>query len=113
MALNQGTGQRLTENKSPSRKVNELDNRGSHFYLALYWSGALANQTEDAGLQDRFAPMFQQLAAAQETILAELNTVQGNPVDLGGYYPPDSEKVASAMRPSPTFNAIVDGITAT
>ena len=81
--------------------MNELENRGSQSYVALYWSGALANQTEDAGLQDRFAPFFQQLAAAQETILAELITAQGTPVDLGGYYQPDSEKVASVMRPSP------------
>ena len=93
--------------------MNERDNRDRHFYLALYWSGALANQTKDAGLQDRFAPFFQQLAAAQKTILAELNTAQGNPVDLGGYYQRDSEKVGSVRRPSPTFNAIVDGITAT
>ena len=112
-ALNRATGQLLTQNKSPSRKVNELDNRGSHFYLALYWSEALANQTEDTELQARFAPIFQQLADAEKTILAELDAAQGNPVDLGGYYQPDSEKVTSAMRPSPTFNAIVDGITAT
>ena len=93
--------------------MNELDNRGSHFYLALYWSEALANQTEDTELQARFAPIFQQLADAEETILTELDAAQGNPVDLGGYYQPDREKVTSAMRPSPTFNAIVDGITAT
>ncbi|MEE3373332.1 MAG: NADP-dependent isocitrate dehydrogenase [Planctomycetota bacterium] len=111
--LNQATGQLLTQNKSPSRKVNELDNRGSHFYLALYWSEALANQTNDADLRERFAPICQALADAKETILAELNAAQGNPVDLGGYYQPDREKVVCAMRPSPTFNAIVDGVTAT
>ena len=110
--LNQATGQLLTQNKSPSRKVNELDNRGSHFYLALYWSEALGRQTQDTSLRDRFAPVSQQLADAEVTILAELNAAQGSPVDLGGYYQPDTEKVASSMRPSPTFNAVVDGISA-
>ena len=110
--LNQATGQLLTQNKSPSRKVNELDNRGSHFYLALYWSEALGRQTQDTSLRDRFAPVSQQLADAEATILAELNAAQGSPVDLGGYYQPDTEKVASSMRPSPTFNAVVDGISA-
>ena len=92
--------------------MNELDNRRSHFYLALYWSGAFANPPEDARVQDRFAPLFEQLADAEETILAEFDAAQRKPVGLGGYYPPDREKVTTVMRPSPTFNAIVDGITA-
>ena len=108
--LNQATGQLLTENKSPSRKVTELDNRGSHFYLALYWAQALATQTEDTSLQERFRQVSEQLGQAEATILAELNEVQGSPVDLGGYYQPDAERVGQAMRPSSTFNAIVDGL---
>ena len=103
--LDTATGRLLTEDKSPSRKVNELDNRGSHFYLALYWAQELANQTADAAFAARFAPLAKQLADAEQTILAELNAVQGRPIDIGGYYFPDPDKASAAMRPSATFNA--------
>ena len=103
-ALNSAIGIFLDENKSPSRKVNELDNRGSHFYLALYWSEALASQTTDAGLKDHFSPLAQSLRANEEKIVKELNDAQGNPVDLGGYYLLDEDKTVAAMRPSTTFN---------
>ena len=95
----------LTENKSPSRKVNELDNRGSHFYLALYWAEALAAQDTDADLKARFAPLAEALAANEEKIATELIECQGSSMDIGGYYRPDGEKLAAAMRPSETFNA--------
>ncbi|MBM4438877.1 MAG: NADP-dependent isocitrate dehydrogenase [Candidatus Rokubacteria bacterium] len=100
----------LDQDKSPSRKVGELDTRGSHFYLALYWAEALAAQTQDAELQARFSKVARQLAENEATIVAELNGAQGKPVDLGGYYRPSPERASKAMRPSPTFNAIVDGI---
>ena len=103
-ALNSAIGIFLDENKSPSRKVNELDNRGSHFYLALYWSEALASQTTDQGLKDHFSPLAQSLRANEEKIVQELNDAQGNPVDLGGYYLLDEDKAVAAMRPSTTFN---------
>ena len=100
----------LDSDKSPSRKVGELDTRGSHFYLALYWAEALAAQSEDRELQARFAAVARQLRASESTIVAELNAAQGRPVDLGGYYRPDPDLASKAMRPSPTFNAIVDAI---
>ena len=103
--LDAATGQVLDHGRSPSRKVHELDNRGSHFYLALYWAQALAAQTGDAELAATFAPLAEQLAAAEDTIVAELNDVQGQPVDIGAYYRPDEVKVTAAMRPSATFNA--------
>ena len=106
--LDAATGTLLIEGKSPKRKVGELDNRGSHFYLALYWARELAKQTEDAELAAAAKPIAEELEAQEETILAELNGVQGSPVDLGGYYAPDMEKVTSVMRPSATLNAIVD-----
>ena len=106
--LDAATGTLLIEGKSPKRKVGELDNRGSHFYLALYWARELAKQTEDAELAAAAKPIAEELGAQEETILAELNGVQGSPVDLGGYYAPDMEKVTSVMRPSATLNAIVD-----
>ena len=106
-ALNSAIGIFLDENKSPSRKVNELDNRGSHFYLALYWSEALASQTTDAGLKDHFSPLAQSLRANEEKIVHELNDAQGNPVDLGGYYLLDEDKAVAAMRPSQTLNSIL------
>jgi isocitrate dehydrogenase len=84
-----------------------LDNRGSHFYLALYWAQALVAQSEDSVLQARFRPVAAQLAAAQARIVEELNAAQGAPVDIGGYYHPDPAKCAAAMRPSATFNAIL------
>jgi isocitrate dehydrogenase len=103
--LDHATGQALEENRSPSREVGELDNRGSHFYLALYWAQALAEQSEDAQLAERFAPLAQQLADNEETIVSELAVVQGSPVDIGGYYRPDPERAEAAMRPSDTLNA--------
>ncbi|MDQ8207033.1 NADP-dependent isocitrate dehydrogenase [Coraliomargarita sp. SDUM461003] len=95
----------LTENKSPSRKVNELDNRGSHFYLALYWAEALAAQDKDAELKARFAPLAEALAANEAKIVDELNSAQGVAMNIGGYYRPVLEKAQAAMRPSETFNA--------
>jgi isocitrate dehydrogenase len=102
--LDRATGSVLEENRSPSRKVSELDNRGSHFYLALYWARELADQTTDSEVAERFAPLADRLAADEETIVSELAAVQGAPVDVGGYYRPDPDKVAAAMRPSATFN---------
>jgi isocitrate dehydrogenase len=104
-ALDETTGTLLETGKSPSRKVNELDNRGSHFYLALYWAQALARQTEDTELAAVFAPLADRLAAGEETIVAELNGVQGKPVELGGYYYVDKAKTDDVMRPSKTLNA--------
>ena len=103
--LGQANAKFLEERKSPSRVVNELDNRGSHFYLALYWAQALAEQTEDADLQARFAKLAQELAENEAEILDELMAAQGKPVDMGGYYFPDPEKTGQAMRPSATLNA--------
>jgi len=104
-SLGQANEQFLNENKSPSRKVHELDNRGSHFYLTLYWAQALAAQTEDPALQQRFASLAKTLTEQERVIVDELNAAQGSPVDLGGYYLPDDEKASQAMRPSATFNA--------
>jgi isocitrate dehydrogenase len=106
-ALNQATSKFLIERKSPSRIVNELDNRGSHFYLALFWAQALAEQNKDAALQEPFAKLAQQLAANEATIIAELNHAQGAAVDIGGYYKLDPEKAVAAMRPSQTLNGIL------
>jgi isocitrate dehydrogenase len=100
----------LDSDKSPSRKVGELDTRGSHFYLALYWAEALAAQTEDRELQARFARVARQLGENEGRIVAELNAAQGRPVAIGGYYRPNPDLASKAMRPSPTFNAIVDAI---
>jgi isocitrate dehydrogenase len=108
--LHEANAKFLDSDKSPSRKVGELDTRGSHFYLALYWAQALAAQTEDAELQARFAKVARQLAENEAKIIAELNAAQGRPVDLGGYYRPNPELASKAMRPSPTFNAIVDAV---
>jgi isocitrate dehydrogenase len=109
-ALDRATGRVLEENRSPSRKVGEIDNRGSHFYLALYWAQELAGQAEDPELADRFALLAQRLAADEEKIVAELAEVQGSPIDIGGYYRPDPERVTAAMRPSATFNAALDSL---
>jgi isocitrate dehydrogenase len=103
--LDRATGRLLEEGRSPSRKCGELDNRGSHFYLALYWARELADQDEDDALAERFVVLADELASAEDKIVAELNGVQGEPVDVGGYYRPDPERVAAAMRPSPTLNA--------
>jgi isocitrate dehydrogenase len=108
--LDRANAQFLESNKSPARKVGEIDNRGSHFYLALYWAQALAEQTEDKKLQERFVKVAKQLADNEAKIAAELIGAQGKPVDIGGYYHPDGAKTAKAMRPSPTLNAIVDAI---
>jgi isocitrate dehydrogenase len=102
--LDRATGRVLEEGRSPSRKAGELDNRGSHFYLALYWASALAEQTEDAELAATFAPLAQRLGDDEATIVEELNGVQGEPVEVGGYFRPDPEAAAAAMRPSATFN---------
>ena len=106
--LDTATGGVLNNDRSPSRKVNELDNRGSHFYLALYWAQALAAQTTDADLAATFTPLAEKLAAEEATIVAELNAAQGTPVDFGPYYRPDEAKATAAMRPSPTLNAALD-----
>ena len=107
-ALDDATGALLENGRSPSRKVGELDNRGSHFYIALYWARALAEQTEDTGLAEIFRPLAERLGADEETIVGELNAVQGSPVDLGGYYYVDRAKADEVMRPSATFNAAID-----
>ena len=108
-ALNRATAKFLIERKSPSRKVHELDNRGSHFYLALYWAKALAGQDQDTELKERFAKLARALAANEEAIVGELNGAQGPAVDIDGYYLPDDKMAATAMRPSQTFNSILDG----
>ncbi|MCG6926875.1 MAG: NADP-dependent isocitrate dehydrogenase [Acidobacteria bacterium] len=100
----------LENGRLPSRKVNEIDNRGSTFYLALYWAQALAAQSRDAELKARFAPVAEELARNEAKIVEELLAAQGEPVDLGGYYLPDEALAEAAMRPSPTFNAIIDGM---
>ena len=103
-ALDAATCKFLDNKKSPSRKVNELDNRGSHFYLALYWAQALAEQSDDAELAAKFTSLAESLSSNEETIVAELNDAQGEPADLGGYYQPDDAKASKAMRPSATLN---------
>lgn len=107
--LDEATSRFLKENKSPSRKVKELDNRGSHFYLGLYWAEALAAQTEDAQLKEQFTSVAKAMADGEAAIIQELNAAQGSPVDIGGYYSPDLAKATAAMRPSKTLNAIVGG----
>jgi len=105
--LDKATEKLLNENKSPTRRLGGIDNRGSHFYLALYWAEALAAQDEDADLKAHFAPIAQQLAANEQKIVDELIGVQGSPVDIGGYYLPDDAKASAVMRPSATLNAII------
>ncbi len=107
-ALNQANSDFLNNDKSPSRKAGELDTRGSHFYLAMYWAKALAAQSKDKTLQDTFAPIAQQLTDNENKIVDELNRVQGQPVDIGGYYHSDKNKISSVMRPSQTFNSLID-----
>ena len=106
-ALDDATQRLLETGKSPSRKVGELDNRGSHFYLSLFWAEALASQSDDGELSAHFAPIADQLRAEEATVLAELDAAQGAPVDLGGYYHPDPQRLSVAMRPSRTLNAII------
>ena len=108
--LDRANAKFLESNKSPARKVGEIDNRGSHFYLALYWAQALAEQTQDKNLQARFAKVAKELEQNEAKITSELLSAQGKPVDMGGYYHPHDEKTTKAMRPSPTLNAIVDAI---
>jgi isocitrate dehydrogenase len=109
-ALDEATGKFLDSNKSPSRKVGELDSRGSHFYLAMYWAEALAAQDKDAELKKLFTPVAKALTENEEKIVKELNDAQGSPVDVGGYYRPNDELCFKALRPSATLNAIIDGI---
>ena len=107
-ALDKATEKLLTENKSPTRRLGGIDNRGSHFYIALYWAEALAAQDDDADLKSEFASIAEQLSANEQKIVDELIGVQKNAVDLGGYYQPDDAKAAAAMRPSATMNDIID-----
>ena len=108
--LDAATGRILENDRSPSRKVGGLDNRGSHFYLALYWAEALAAQSKDADLQRIFTPVARMLKEGESTIVSELTSVQGRPVSVGGYYRPDDGLAAEAMRPSATFNRVIDGL---
>ena len=107
-ALDAAIGKLLDNNKSPSRKTGELDNRGSQFYLTMYWAQELANQSEDSELAEHFGPLATTLAEQEDTIVSELNAVQGEAVDIGGYYYPDREKTTAVMRPSKTFNAALE-----
>ncbi len=108
--LDAATGTFLEEDRSPGRALGTIDNRGSHFYLGLYWAQELARQTADPELAAAFAPIAEKLAADEQTIVAELNAVQGHSVDVGGYYHPDAAKVAEVMRPSATLNAVIDAL---
>ncbi|MCA9617673.1 MAG: NADP-dependent isocitrate dehydrogenase, partial [Myxococcales bacterium] len=109
-ALDKATAKYLLENKAPSRKVHQIDNRGSTFYLALYWAEALAAQDADRSLKGRFAALAEALEAAEATIVAELDAAQGSPVDLGGYFWPDTALASAAMRPSATLNAAIEAL---
>ena len=109
-ALNKANGEFLNNNKSPSRKVGELDTRGSHFYLGMYWARALADQDQDAALKDKFMPLAAQLSENESKIVDELNSVQSRSVDIGGYYQPDPAKTEAIMRPSNTLNQLIDQI---
>ncbi|WP_077490369.1 NADP-dependent isocitrate dehydrogenase [Sinomonas mesophila] len=109
-ALDRATATFLLENKSPGRKLGTIDNRGSHFYLALYWAQELAGQSEDAALAAAFRPVAEALTSQEKTIVDELLAVQGSPADIGGYYRPDAAKASAVMRPSATLNGIVDGL---
>jgi isocitrate dehydrogenase len=111
--LSEATAKYLKNNNSPSRKANELDNRGSSFYLTLYWAEALAKQNQDADFKTQFEPIYQQLVENKANIVSELNTVQGQTLDLGGYYHPNSKLMETAMRPSVTFNQIIAKISET
>src|SRR6185295_14177025 len=106
--LDAATGKLLDNRKSPSPKTGELDNRGSQFYLAMYWAQELATQKQDAALAAHFAPLAKALADNEQKIVAELAAVQGKPADIGGYYKPDGDKVKVVMRPSATLNAALE-----
>ncbi len=108
--LDKATGTFLNEDKSPTRKLGGIDNRGSHFYLALYWAEELAQQSEDAELAADFKALAERLRGNEEEIVSELNAVQGSPADIGGYYKPDADKVIPIMRPSTTFNEAIDSL---
>ncbi len=108
--LDRATARLLMENRTPSRRVGELDNRGSHFYLALYWARELATQAQDTAVAARFTPLAECLAANEEAIVEELNAVQGAPVDIGGYYRPDPQRTATAMRPSAALREALAGL---
>ena len=108
--LDEAIAKFLDENKSPARKLGSIDNRGSHYYLALYWAQALAAQDTDSELKERFAPVAEALASNEDKINEELIGAQGQAVDLGGYYRPDPAKASAAMRPSATLNGIIDGM---
>ena len=112
-ALDEANAKFLATDRSPARKVGQIDNRGSHFYLAMYWAEALANQSADAEIATEFAPMAKALQENESRINEELIAAQGKPQDVGGYYHPDSEKTYASMRPSATLNAIVDGASTT
>ena len=109
-ALDTANAQYLENNKSPSRKAGELDNRGSHFYLAWYWATAMSKQKDDAELAAKFAPVAKTMADAEADIIQELNDIQGGAVDIGGYYRPDTGKTTAAMRPIEKFNSILQGL---
>ena len=108
--LDEAIGKYLENVRYPSRKVNEIDNRGSSFYFAMYWAQALAAQDQDASLKERFGSVARQLEENESKINQELLAAQGNPVDLGGYFLPDPERAEREMRPSPTLNAIIDAL---
>ena len=108
--LDEATTEFLMKNRSPSRKVNEIDNRGSHFYLAMYWAEALSKQTDDAVLAETFAGIFAQMSSNEVTINEELLAAQGDAVDIGGYYKPNDDQGSQAMRPSQTLNAIINSL---
>jgi isocitrate dehydrogenase len=108
--LDRATGTFLNENKNPARRVGSIDNRGSHFYLALYWAQELARQGDDPELAARFADLATRLADQEQAITDELIAVQGHPVDVGGYYRPDDEKATAVMRPSKTFNEALSSL---
>ena len=109
-ALDEANTRYLLDNRSPSRKAGELDNRGSHFYVALFWAEALAEQNDDGALKAEFAPVYAALAEKEDAIVAELNEIQGREVELGGYYQPDDRLADAAMRPCEIFNQIIDRI---
>merc|ERR1711916_343676 len=108
--LDAATTQYLLQDKAPSRKAGELDNRGSHFYVAMFWAQALAAQTQNPALAQKFKPIAETLSTQETKILAELNGVQGKPVDIGAYYNPNEQQATVAMRPNQTLNSIIDGL---
>ena len=108
--LDEAIAEFLDSNRSPSRRVNEIDNRGSHFYLAKFWAEAVARQNKDVAMKERFAALAAKLSASEEQINAELLAAQGEPVDVGGYFAPNPELAAKAMRPSPTLNEAIDSV---